>query len=126
MIRICAAQPRERPFSRQERDWNLQQARWEAKLRLAAGKQAPDRPRAPPRARRPVALTLAEKFSVRDALLIARSGDSFAGSEEEDLACGGCGAVICSGISKRSLRRTHPEGEQLIVRCPCRALNVVA
>jgi hypothetical protein len=29
-------------------------------------------------------------------------------------------------ISREALRRIHPHGKRLLVRCPCRALNVIS
>jgi hypothetical protein len=40
--------------------------------------------------------------------------------------CGKCGDVIGSRISPATARREHPEGERLVVRCTCGALNLLS
>jgi hypothetical protein len=71
-------------------------------------------------------LEIVAKASARDAVLLAKTLPAFSGSETEDLICGGCGQTIAAGVSARTLRRSHPEGNRLIVRCACKAYNVVA
>ena len=71
-------------------------------------------------------LELVARASLHDAVLLADSLPAFSGGEGEDLVCGGCGGVLGAGISARTLRRDHPEGRRLIVRCTCRAWNLLA
>lgn len=70
-------------------------------------------------------LEIVAKASARDAVLLARTLPAFSGDESEDLICGRCGQTIAAGVSARTLRRSHPEGNRLIVRCACKAYNVV-
>lgn len=125
MIRICTAQPPERAGRFTDLDWAIQQAAWERKLRRSAAAGEWQRPCASPASRRPTQLALADAFSPRDTLLIASKAAPLTGSEPEDLACGKCGQILGEGFSARGLRRRHPEGRRLIVRCSCRALNLV-
>ena len=66
-------------------------------------------------------LEIVAKASARDAVLLAKTMPAFSGSETEDLICGRCGQTIAAGVSARTLRRSHPEGNRLIVRCACKA-----
>lgn len=123
MIRISSARRQERAF--RDLDWAVQQAGWEKRLRRLAAetRQAPRPSRS---SRRRVPLALADGFAARDALLLARPAAPFVGPEQDDLACGKCGQLLAEGLSAHALRRRHPEGRRLIVRCGCRALNLVA
>lgn len=121
MMRISNA-PAERAF--RDLEWAVQQAGWEKRLRrLAAESRQAPRSFRPPRRRVPLAL--ADGFTARDALLLARPATPLVGTEQHDLACGKCGELLAEGLSARTLRRRHPEGRRLIVRCGCRALNLV-
>lgn len=110
-----------------QREWEEDEARWEAKLRgLASRKRDGCEPVGlMPRPIRKTSLQLAGKLTRRDALLLPRSLPSFSGNEREDFTCGKCGDVIGSQISPRTIRSQHPEGERLVIRCVCRALNVL-
>ena len=125
MIRISTARPPKRPGSFRDMDWALQQAGWEKQLRRLAADSRPA-PRTSRPLRRRVALTLADGFTPKDVLLLAKPAAPFVGPEQDDLACGKCGQTLCEGLSTRALRHRHPEGRRLIVRCGCRALNLVA
>jgi hypothetical protein len=104
------------------------EARWEAQIRKMAG-HAAEEP-GPPVSRGPVpirtALEVAGGVTRRDALIMPRSLPTFSGHENEDLVCGKCGDVIGLRISPVTARREHPEGERLVVRCTCGALNVLS
>ena len=103
------------------------EARWEAQLRKLAGRQPiADRPVAAPRfALVRTALELATRVSRRDALIIPRTLPAFSGNGIEDLVCGQCSDVIGMGVTLRVARREHPEGDRLVVRCTCGALNLL-
>ena len=70
-------------------------------------------------------LHLLSKASDRDAVLLARSLPAFTGQEGDDLLCGKCGGTLAAGVRAQTLRREHPEGNRLIVRCVCKAYNLV-
>lgn len=120
VIRTSHAPPMPAPPN--DQDWNRQATAWEATLRGMAASA----PRGPAAGRRRVALALTGKYARCDYLLLARSGAPLIGTEHEDLSCGQCGAILCAGLTSRALRRSHPEGRRLILRCDCRALNVAA
>lgn len=104
------------------------EARWEAQIRRMAG-QAAEESR-PPVSSSPApirtALELAGAVTRRDALIMPRTLPTFSGDENEDLVCGKCGDVIGIRISPVTARREHPEGERLVVRCTCGALNLLS
>ncbi len=113
--------------ARLRRERAADEARWEAQLRTMAR----DRPRerAPAAVGMPPPVTklldLVNGRSRHDTLLIPRTLPVITGSEPENLACGKCGTVIAARISPQSARRQHPEGDRLVVRCTCRALNLL-
>jgi hypothetical protein len=117
-----------RERSVRERSWDEDQARWEKQLRkLAALGRAKDEAPATVRlapARTP--LELVASVGPRDALLIPRLLPALTGTEPEDLLCGKCQTVVGRGISARTARRRHPEGQRLVLRCACGALNLLA
>jgi hypothetical protein len=104
------------------------EARWEAQIRKMAGHKAAESP--PPVSSGPApirtALIVAGGVTRRDALILPRTLPTFSGDENEDLVCGKCGDVIGLGISPVTARREHPEGERLMVRCTCGALNLLS
>jgi hypothetical protein len=104
------------------------EARWEAQIRKMAS-HAAEEPR-PPVSHGPVpirtALEVAGGVTRRDALIMPRTLPTFSGDENENLVCGKCGDIIGFGISPVTARREHPEGERLVVRCTCGALNVLS
>ena len=115
----------ERTARRRERD--AEEARWEAQL----GRMAARRPReverivslpAPAR----TALDLVSRVLRHDALLLPRTLPFATGSDGEDLVCGRCGAVIAARLDREAARGRHPEGRRLLVRCTCRALNLLS
>jgi hypothetical protein len=122
-----ARQPQTFARSSRQRDWEEDQDRWEAQLRrLAQVKQAEERRL--PAGQRPVARTpleLATAFTRHDSLFLCRSSPEFSGSEREDLVCGKCGDTIGSHITPETIRSRHPEGDRLLIRCMCRALNLL-
>lgn len=117
-----------RERSARERSWDEDQARWERQLRkLSAPARAKDEaPAIVPLAPARTPLELAASVGPRDALLIPRLLPVLTGSEAEDLLCGKCQLVIGRGISARTARRRHPEGQRLVLRCACGALNLLA
>jgi hypothetical protein len=104
------------------------EARWEAQIRNMAGAAAEES--RPPAGRIPApirtAMEVAGDVTRRDALIMPRTLPTFSGNENEDLVCGRCGDVIGFRISPVTARREHPEGERLVVRCTCGALNVLS
>lgn len=104
------------------------EARWEAQLRKMAGHAAEEpRPRAGTgQALIRTILEVAVDVTRRDALLMPRMLPTFSGHENEDLVCGKCKDVIGLRISPVTARREHPEGERLVVRCTCGALNILS
>ncbi|MEA2998933.1 MAG: hypothetical protein QOK17_766 [Sphingomonadales bacterium] len=107
---------------------DAEEARWEAQIRKMAGHAAEEtrspvsRGPAPSR----TALEVAGGVTRRDALIIPRTLPTFSGDENENLVCGKCGDVIGFRISPATARREHPEGERLVVRCTCGALNLLS
>lgn len=118
-------QPAGTARSTRQREWDSDQAAWEARLRALSGRQAvEDKPmRAAPLD--PTILQPAGRITRLDALLLPRSLPVFVGTEQGDLACAGCAAIIGRAISARTARRAHPEGDRLVVRCTCGAINLV-
>jgi hypothetical protein len=103
-------------------------ARWEAQIRNMADPAVEES--RPPLGRIPApirtALEVAAGVTRRDVLIMPRTLPSFSGDENEDLVCGRCGDVIGFRISPVTARRKHPEGERLLVRCTCGALNLLS
>lgn len=114
------------PTARQ-REREADEARWEAQIRRLAALGT--REAGPVAARLPAlsttALDLAAGMTRHDTLLLPRTLPLITGSEAEDLACGRCGAVIASRTSRQTARSRHPGGRRLVVRCTCRALNLL-
>jgi hypothetical protein len=110
------------------RGCDADEARWEAQLRKMAGHAAEER--RPAASSGPAlvrtALQVTAGVTRRDALLMPRVLPTFSGHENEDLVCGKCEDVIGFRISPVTARSEHPEGERLVVRCTCGALNVLA
>jgi hypothetical protein len=104
------------------------EARWETQIRKMAGHAAEETRRPVRSVRAPVrtSLEVANGVTRRDALMIPRTLPTFTGDENEDLVCGKCGDVIGFRISPRTARREHPEGDRLVVRCTCGALNLLS
>jgi hypothetical protein len=104
------------------------EARWEAQIRRMAGRSTKDSEMPVVVRTAPVRTTLevAADVTRRDALFMPRRLPTFSGIENEDLVCGKCAGVIGFGISSATARRRHPEGERLVVRCICGALNRLA
>jgi hypothetical protein len=107
---------------------SAEEARWEAQIRTMARHEpresAPAVIALPPPVR--VILPVVNGMKRHDALLIPRTLPAMTGSGGEDLACGKCGSVIASRTDREAARRRHPEGDRLIVRCTCRALNLLS
>jgi hypothetical protein len=103
------------------------EARWEAQIRKTAGRAAEESRLAVGSNSAPIrtALQVADGITRRDALILPRTLPMFRGDENEDLVCGKCGDVIGFRISPVTARRKHPEGERLVVRCTCGALNLL-
>ena len=112
--------------STRQREWEDDQAAWEARLRKLSGRVAAEERVAPPVVLEPKLLERAERVTRLDALLIPRSLPALVGSERGDLACAGCSSVIGRAISARTARREHPEGRRLVVRCTCGTLNLLS
>lgn len=120
--------PVPRDLSSAERRWGEAERRWEAQL----GKQAAHG-RAMSEAAAIIRSAPARSFlqlistaTPRDALLLPRILPAFTGNEQEELLCGKCYEVIGVGVSAHSVRRRHPEGRRLMIRCLCGGLNLLA
>lgn len=50
-------------------------------------------------------------------------GVGFVGQEDESLACGACGFLICKGVSTRTMFNRFGAPKRLVVKCGCGALN---
>ena len=121
---LFAGPDRSAPSARQ-REWDDDQAAWEARLRSLAGRVASEQtaPAEPPPA--PNILEPAGRVSRLDALLLPRSLPALVGAERGDLACGGCLEIVGRSITARTARRKHPEGDRLVLRCTCGTVNLV-
>ena len=117
-----------RAKSARRRETDEDEARWEARLRQLAVRKSFTRTRTAPAPRPPreTSLQLVCKLTRRDALLLPRSVPGFFGSELEDFVCGKCCGLLGSGISPHTIRSRHPEGERLVVKCVCGALNLLS
>ena len=104
------------------------EACWEAQIRKMAGHVAEESRRPVSSGTAPIrtALEVAGGVTRRDALILPRTLPTFSGDENENLVCGKCGDIIGLRISPVTARREHPEGERLVVRCTCGALNVLS
>lgn len=47
------------------------------------------------------------------------------GNEPESLACGGCGAILFQGVSKRTTWEQFAVRKRLLMQCLCGVLNIV-
>lgn len=104
----------------------MEEAQWEAKLRQLARREVKHlAPVSRPAITRRSSLKLVTAITRHDALLMPRSWPLLTGSEAEDLACGRCANVIGSGTTAAAARSRFPEGERVIVRCGCGALNLL-
>lgn len=110
-----------------QREGDVQDARWATQIRnMAKHETRTFEPRitASPSPTRTI-LDIVSKVRRHDMLLIPRVLPIAAGSEPEDLLCGRCAELVASGTSRKSLRQRYPEGDNLIARCTCRALNLL-
>lgn len=111
-----------------QREREADEARWEAQIRRMA---APRTREAKPvvavclPAPSTTALELASGLKRHDNLLLPKALPVIAGGDAEDLACGRCGAILASRTSRQTARSRHPAGRRLVVRCTCRALNLL-
>lgn len=61
----------------------------------------------------------------RDAMLRGAT-PLFSGDDDENVACGRCGAVVARSMSTRTLyRRTHSKSARLLLVCRCGAHNLL-
>jgi hypothetical protein len=127
MLHSRAVPPPCRVKSVRQIEWEQDEDGWETRLRqLAVPVSAQGKPiRRAQRPLRKTVLQLAGKLTRRDALLLPRSLPGFTGTEREDLTCGKCSDLIGSRITAPTIRRRHPEGERLVIRCVCGALNLL-
>ncbi len=115
------------PAPRHDRDCAAEEARWEAQLRMLARMKRQERPSLPAPAPAPVLTTLdvVDGMTRYDNLVIARALPLAVGDDAEDLACGKCGGVIAVRASRETVRNRYPQGDRLLIRCSCRAINVL-
>jgi hypothetical protein len=110
-----------------QREGDADDARWAMQIMTMARHET--RTIEPPVAASPAPirtiLDIVSKVKRHDMLLIPRVLPIAAGSESEDLLCGRCAGLVASGTSRKSLRQLHPEGDNLIARCTCKALNLL-
>lgn len=109
-----------------QRERAAEEAGWEAQLRRMAGRAKYSEPaikRVVASVR--MALEIVGGVTRRDSLLLPRTLPVFTGNEHEDLVCGKCSEIIGLRASAPSCRRLHPEGDRVIVRCTCGALNLL-
>jgi hypothetical protein len=99
------------------------EARWAAKLRATAKTKA--REPAPGAAPVTILLDVVDGMTRYDNLIMPRALPIAVGCEGEDLACGKCGDVIASRAGRDTVRRNYPQGDRVVIRCTCRALNVL-
>ena len=111
--------------SARQREWDREQAAWEARLRMLAGRLAEEEEPVRRVPLEPTVLERAGRVTRLDVLLLPRSLQAVVGAEQGDLACAGCSGVIGQSITARTARRDHPEGDRLVVRCTCGELNLV-
>ncbi len=111
--------------SARQREWDDDQAAWEARLRALAGRAAAEQIAPPELPPAPTMLEPAGRVRRTDALILPRSLPAFVGTERGDLACARCSAIIGRSITPRTARRKHPEGDRLVVRCTCGDFNLV-
>jgi hypothetical protein len=61
----------------------------------------------------------------KDAIM-RRTTPLFSGNDDENLACGRCGAMVARCVSTRTLyRQTHSESARLLLDCLCGAYNLL-
>ena len=61
----------------------------------------------------------------KDAHLRANNLPAVTGSEDAELLCGGCQAVVCEGASPQALHQRYATDQRLLLECVCGALNVI-
>jgi len=129
---LCEA-PTESRRDAWRRECAAEEAGWEAQLRKMAGPaMSSGRPmrlrgiiRAIPSPAASRVARIMRDWKGHDSLLLPRSLPIFTGSDAEDLVCGKCADVIARRASPPAARCRYPEGDRLIVRCTCGALNVL-
>lgn len=102
------------------------QLRWEEQIRALTTQRVV---RAVPPAHvpcPPTRLALVSRVTRRDLLLVPRALPAMTGAGPANLLCGKCSNLIVAGLSCRMARRQHPEGSRLVIRCTCRALNLIS
>jgi hypothetical protein len=118
-----------RPLSaeglRQRRDRAIEEALWEKMLSVTATVKPVDSPPRQTSASVRTLLDVVDGMTRYDHLVMPRALPVAVGSDDEDLACGKCAETIASRSSREAIRRDHPQGDRLVIRCTCRALNVV-
>jgi len=127
-IASCRRPPLLPGRSARQRERDAEEAGWEARLRQLpkhATRHVDPVPVSAPAPLRTV-LDLVTGVDRHDMLLIPRTLPIAVGGDGEDLACGQCACVIASGTSRASARGRYPEGDRLVVRCTCRALNLLS
>lgn len=115
------------PGARQ-REREAEEAGWEARLRRLPKHGTRHADAVAPRGNAPrrTLLEPAGRPGRHDMLLLPRAVPIATGAEPEDLVCGSCAAIVAAWTSRASLRRLYPEGDRLILRCPCRTLNLLS
>lgn len=113
--------------ARRRREDAAEEARWEMKLRATAKRELEEPAPHIATCAAPVTtrLEVIDGMNRYDNLVIPRALPVTVGCDGEDLACGKCGDVIASRASRDTVRRNYPQGERVVIRCTCRALNVI-
>jgi hypothetical protein len=62
------------------------------------------------------------------SILVPQKLPFMTGNDPEDLACGGCGTILCSGVVTLTAKARFAAPVQLLIKCPvpaCGNLNVL-
>jgi len=73
-----------------------------------------------------IRLPVVDDPSPNEDAIMRHSTSLFSGNDDENLACGRCGAVVARRVSTRTLyRRTRSKSARLLLVCACGAYNLL-
>jgi hypothetical protein len=113
--------------SARQRECDADEAGWELQIRRMAkhGTRQIEPPVTVPAAATTQIMEVVSKIGRHDVLLLPRTLPIGTGDDPEDLACGRCSTIVAAGLSRTAARNRHPEGKRVVVRCTCKALNLL-
>lgn len=70
-------------------------------------------------------LPVVDDITSQDSLFTSNGDPIFRGGGDEDLACGGCGAILAAGVNSESLYANLGTFERVIAGCGCGTKNLL-